>query len=86
MKKKVLIIGQNSYIGNSFKQYLEKQQVNTSDGVVTENVEDERKQFACKVELEVETVGASNGAWKQADFSKYNVILHTAAIVHQKET
>ena len=69
-QKKVLVIGEHSYIGNSFKQYIEEKQ-----SKLLEN--------SCKII--VETTGATNGAWKQVDFSNYDVILHVAAIVHQKE-
>lgn len=69
-QKKVLIIGEHSYIGNSFKQYIEENQLK-----LVEN----------SYKITVETTGASNGAWKQVDFSNYDVILHVAAIVHQKE-
>lgn len=67
MSKKILIIGEHSYIGNSFKQYIEENKENTSL-------------------VQVETVGAKNGAWMKKDFSQYDVILHVAAIVHQKES
>lgn len=66
MQRKVLIIGEHSYIGNSFKQY------------VTQN-------HSIDSEIQVETVGAKNGQWEKKDFSQYDVILHVAAIVHQKE-
>ncbi len=69
-QKKVLIIGEHSYIGNSFKKYIEEKQ--------SELMENSYK-------ITVETTGAANGAWKQVDFSNYDVILHVAAIVHQKE-
>lgn len=33
-------------------------------------------------EFHVDTVNTMNGAWKQADFSKYDVIFHVAGIAH----
>lgn len=35
--------------------------------------------------FEVEEISLREDSWKLIDFSKYNVILHLAAIVHQKE-
>ena len=86
VEKRVLIIGEHSYIGNSFKRYVEKQQENLSEELITKGSIVENTHIDWNVKLEAETVGASNGAWKNADFSNYDVILHVAAIVHQKET
>lgn len=36
-------------------------------------------------EIVVDMVSASNGSWEKADFSKYDVVVHLAAIVHRKE-
>lgn len=33
----------------------------------------------------VDTVSLKNGLWIDVDFSKYNVVFHVAAVVHQKE-
>ena len=66
MQRKVLIIGEHSYIGNSFKEYVTKNHFIDS-------------------KIQVEMVGAKNGQWEKKDFSQYDVILHVAAIVHQKE-
>lgn len=66
--KKILIIGEHSYIGNSFKNYIDKK-INTlrSDKWI------------------MDTVGASNGKWKDIEFNDYDCVIHAAAIVHRKE-
>jgi len=63
--KKVLIIGANSYIGQSFHQYVSSY---------------------AKENITINLVSASDGAWKQADFSLYDVVLHLSGIVHRTET
>ncbi len=65
-KKQILIIGKNSYVGNSFKKYIES----------THNDEN----------WQVDLVGASDGEWESYSFAEYDVIVHAAAIVHQKES
>lgn len=61
--KKILIAGQNSYIGTSLQRWLMKQ----------------------PTRYQVDTMGMKDGAWTSRDFSGYDVIVHVAAIVHQKE-
>ena len=61
--------GTNSYVGTSFKQYIEKKNGNMP-------LEDR---------WHVTFVSVRNSEWKKMDFSKYDTILHVAAIVHQKE-
>lgn len=69
MGKQILITGTNSYVGTSFKQYIEKKNGNMP-------LEDR---------WHVTFVSVRNSEWKQMDFSQYDTILHVAAIVHQKE-
>jgi UDP-glucose 4-epimerase len=38
-----------------------------------------------KDNLTVDMVSASDGSWERVDFSKYEVVIHLAAIVHRKE-
>ena len=88
MDKKVLIIGQNSYIGNSFKKYVEN--ISVSNRVLGSDVDTNREYNGCSVEeklqLHIKKVSARNNEWQSEDLSQYDVILHVAAIVHQKET
>ena len=63
--KNILIIGEHSYIGNSFELYCLKQE---------------------KCQFKINKVGAANGAWRECNFKKYDVVLLVAAIVHKKET
>lgn len=69
MGKQILITGTNSYVGTSFKQYIEKKNGNMP-------LEDR---------WHVTFVSVRNSEWKKMDFLKYDTILHVAAIVHQKE-
>lgn len=62
--KKILITGVNSYIGISFKKWLQQ----WPDG------------------YKVDTVDMKDGAWKEKDFSGYDVLFHVAGIAHIKET
>ncbi len=61
--KKILITGENSYIGNQFQKWVIK---NNKD-------------------YEIDKISLRDRAWTDLDFSKYNVILHLSAIVHQNE-
>ncbi|MEG2513485.1 MAG: NAD-dependent epimerase/dehydratase family protein [Acetivibrio sp.] len=63
--KRVLIIGKTSYIGRSWKDYMEK---NHGD-----------------LPLQIDCVGAVNEEWKTANLKEYEVVVHMAALVHQKE-
>ncbi len=58
--KKVLITGENSYVGTNVEAWLKK----------TPEL------------FEVDTVSTFNDEWKQADFTKYDVIFHVAGIAH----
>lgn len=74
---KVLIIGEHSYIGNSFMEFVKmatnrKDILGVCDKIINRN-------------WEIHKIGASNEAWKQISFSGYDVILHVAGIVHKKE-
>lgn len=69
--KKVLIIGANSYIGNSFEKYINNKQI--------------RKEDSKKDMFVIDKVSASNGEWKRTDFTGYDTVLYLASIVHQKE-
>jgi nucleoside-diphosphate-sugar epimerase len=59
----ILITGEKSYIGVSFKQWVDQ----WSDI------------------YNVDFISLRNEEWKSKDFSKYDVIIHVAAIVHKKE-
>jgi len=61
--KRVLLIGEHSYIALSFQNYVKKY----------------------RKDLDVDLVGARNDEWKNVNFSPYNAIVHTAAIVHKNE-
>lgn len=61
MSKRVLVTGRNSYIGDSFCDYV------TGYG------------------YSVGVVDTINNAYKDADFSEYDAVVHVAAIVHKKE-
>lgn len=63
--KNILITGSNSYIGKSFKRWME--------------INDE-------FNYQVETISLKNDEWEHEDFSKYDTILHLAAIVHSPST
>lgn len=69
--KKVLIIGANSYIGNSFEKYINYKQVSDED--------------LAKDKIVLDKVSASNGDWERTDFTEYDTILYLAGIVHQRE-
>ena len=58
--KKVLIVGKDSYVGESFKRWLE--------------------QYPERYEVSI--VASKNGAWKEADFSKYDTVVDFAGIAH----
>lgn len=62
--KKILVIGANSYIGQSFQQY-----------VFSYNKEN----------MTVKLVSASDGSWRQVDYSLYDVVLHLSGVVHRRE-
>lgn len=59
------MIGENSYIGNSFIEYIEQLEGN---------------------QWLIDKISIKQNQWEQHDFIGYDVVLHLAAIVHQKET
>lgn len=61
--KQILVIGEHSYIGTSFRDYMAD----------------------CAPDVKITLTGARDGAWKQKDFSRYDAVLHAAAVVHKKE-
>ena len=58
--KRVLVTGVNSYIGNSFRAYME--------------------QFPDAYRLE--GISVRNNAWKELDFSQFDVVFDVAGIAH----
>lgn len=58
--KKILITGENGYIGNSFLTWIKQWQG----------------------EYEVDKISVRNDSWQDVSFQKYDVVLHTAALVH----
>lgn len=60
-KKKVLITGAGSYIGQSFIQYAKKHYPDN---------------------FEIEELDMTNVAWRDKDFSEYDVVYHVAGIAH----
>lgn len=58
--KKVLIVGKGSYVGESFRRWLE--------------------QYPDKYEVDI--VVSKNGAWKEVDFSRFEVVVDFAGIAH----
>lgn len=61
--KRVLITGENSYIGTSLVSWMSK----------------------FKSEYCIDTISVKDNSWMSKDFSKYDTIIHLAAIVHVKE-
>lgn len=76
---RVLIIGEHSYIGNAFLNYI------TSQKTIKE-VSGEEKKWDSQNNWIIDKVGASNGQWREKDFSGYDAVLHVAALVHKKES
>lgn len=60
-KKKVLITGAGSYIGEAFKSYTEEKYEGN---------------------FEIDSLDMLDPAWKEKDFSKYDIIYHVAGIAH----
>lgn len=60
-KKKVLITGAGSYIGQSFIQYAKKHNPDN---------------------FEIEELDMTDAAWRDKDFSEYDVVYHVAGIAH----
>ncbi|UQZ33127.1 UDP-glucose 4-epimerase [Paenibacillus sp. PK3_47] len=60
---KILITGQNGYVGNKFAAWL--------------------KQWP--EDYKVDFISVRDNEWKKRDFSEYDVLFHTAALVHKKE-
>lgn len=63
MGKQLLITGENSYIGKSLQEYIQKQYPG----------------------WQAEAVSVRDEKWRELDLTKYQVIVHLAAVVHQKE-
>ena len=61
VKKKVLITGAGSYIGQSFIQYAKKHYLDN---------------------FEIEELDMTDAAWRDKDFSEYDVVYHVAGIAH----
>ncbi|WP_019377588.1 NAD-dependent epimerase/dehydratase family protein [Virgibacillus halodenitrificans] len=61
--KKVLVTGNNSYIGTSFERWV--------------------SQYPDK--YLIETISLRDDGWKEHSFKDYDIVFHTAAIVHVKE-
>jgi len=59
-KKKILIVGANSYIGTSFATWI--------------------SQYPNQYNVDI--CSSRDGAWKEGDFSKYDVVLNVAGIAH----
>ncbi|MBP5526027.1 MAG: NAD-dependent epimerase/dehydratase family protein [Paludibacteraceae bacterium] len=69
---KVLITGAGSYVGESVKKYIlaSQEKVGRNSGEVREP------------EWEIDSVDTMSDAWKQTDFSQYDVVYHVAGIAH----
>lgn len=63
MRKRILITGENSYIGKSLQEYVSKE----------------------KIDWQIDAVSVRDDQWRNLDYKKYQVIIHLAAVVHQKE-
>ncbi|MDN6664501.1 MAG: NAD-dependent epimerase/dehydratase family protein, partial [Tetragenococcus koreensis] len=61
--KRILITGKNSYIGRTFIDWVEED----------------------NIDYEIDTIDLKNPDWKKQDFSRYDCIIHLAAIVHKKD-
>ncbi len=70
MGKQILITGTNSYVGTSFKQYIEKKKWKHAVG----------RPMACYICF------CENSEWKKMDFSKYDTILHVAQLYIRKNS
>lgn len=70
--KRVLITGAGSYVGESVKKYIlaSQEKVGRNSGEVREP------------EWKIDSVDTMSDAWKQTDFSKYDVVYHVAGIAH----
>lgn len=62
---RLLITGENSYIGKSFSRYIQ-----------TNHIPD----------IEISFLSVRTSEWKNTDLTQYDAVLHTASIVHTKET
>lgn len=63
MRKRILITGENSYIGKSLQEYVSKE----------------------KIDWQIDAVSVRDDQWRNLDYKKYQIIIHLAAVVHQKE-
>lgn len=64
-----MITGENGYIGNSLINYMEKYSKSHPNQEV----------------YHFDLISVRDDQWRKKDFEKYDVILHTAGIVHKKE-
>lgn len=79
--KRILITGQNSYIGNAVAAYLEECNRAQEQSVLGENCTDEKMQTAGKL-YQVDKISLREGDWQEMDFSGYDTILHVAGKAH----
>lgn len=63
MGKRILITGENSYIGKSLQEYVDKE----------------------KIGWQIDAVSVRDEKWREIDYTKYQAVVHLAAVVHQKE-
>lgn len=79
--KRILITGQNSYIGNAVAAYLEAYNRVQEQNLPGENCADEGQQTTGKP-YQVDKISLREGDWQQMDFSGYDTILHVAGKAH----
>ncbi len=63
MGKRILVTGENSYIGKSLQEYVDKE----------------------KIGWQIDAVSVRDEKWREIDYTKYQAVVHLAAVVHQKE-
>ncbi len=84
--KKILITGQNSYIGNAVYEYLktfvEAEAVALGTVVEAESGGPETSVGEDGGKYQVHKISLRDEAWKNADFSAYDTILHVAGKAH----
>ena len=68
--KRILITGANSYIGTSFEKYINNYNLQHFDSEP----------------YVINTLDMQSANWREFNFSNYDIVLHLAGIVHQKET
>ena len=65
--KKILITGQNSYIGNAVAEYLKTYSVSQGEPLN---------------HYQVDKISLRGEEWESADFSGYDTVLHVAGMAH----